>query len=73
MNNKTTNQSTGTSSCRYYMFHRQDMHKMLMDTATQEQGTGTPVKLVVNHKVLQNHIFFPFFLFPLPISPDPCT
>lgn len=30
---------------------------MLMDTATQEQGTGTPVKLVVNHKVLQNHIF----------------
>lgn len=39
------------------MFHRQDMHKMLMDSATQEQGTGTPVKLVVNHKVLQNHIF----------------
>lgn len=30
---------------------------MLMDTATQEQGTGTPVKLVVNHKVLQNYIF----------------
>lgn len=57
MNNRTTNQSTVTSSCRYYMFHRQDMHKMLMDTATQEQGTGTPVKLVVNHKVLQNHIF----------------
>lgn len=64
MNNRTTNQSTGTSCCRYYMFHRQDMHKMLMDTATQEQGTGTPVKLVVNHKVHQNHNF---------LSPDPCT
>lgn len=37
---------------------------MLMDTATQEQGTGTPVKLIVNHKVLQNHNF---------LSPDPCT
>lgn len=38
---------------------------MLMDTATQEQGTGTPVKLVVNHKV---HTPKPYFL-----SPDPCT
>ncbi|KAL9531073.1 FAD-dependent monooxygenase [Sphaerulina musiva] len=37
----------------YYMFHRQDMHKMLMDTAKQEQGTGTPVKLVVNHKCIE--------------------
>ncbi|KXT02396.1 hypothetical protein AC578_178 [Pseudocercospora eumusae] len=34
----------------YYMFHRQDMHKMLMDTAMQEEGKGTPVKLIVNHK-----------------------
>lgn len=59
MNNRTTNQSTGTSSCRYYMFHRQDMHKMLMDTATQEQGTGTPVKLVVNHKVHPKPYLYP--------------
>ncbi|PPJ54363.1 hypothetical protein CBER1_07116 [Cercospora berteroae] len=34
----------------YYMFHRQDMHKMLMDCATQDEGAGQPVKLVVNHK-----------------------
>lgn len=33
------------------MFHRQDMHKMLMDCAMQEEGAGTPVKLIVNHKV----------------------
>ncbi|KAK4497622.1 hypothetical protein PRZ48_010275 [Zasmidium cellare] len=36
----------------YYMFHRQDMHKMLMDTALQEEGAGTPVKLIVNHKTV---------------------
>ncbi|KAL5355558.1 hypothetical protein BJX96DRAFT_170783 [Aspergillus floccosus] len=33
----------------YYMFHRQYMHRMLMDTATG-QGKGIPVKIVVNHK-----------------------
>jgi hypothetical protein len=34
------------------MFHRQDMHKMFMDCALQEEGEGTPVKLIVNHKVI---------------------
>ncbi|KPI37462.1 FAD-dependent urate hydroxylase [Cyphellophora attinorum] len=34
----------------YNMFHRQDMHKMLKDTAMQEQGEGEPVKLLVNHQ-----------------------
>ncbi|EGP86363.1 salicylate hydroxylase-like protein [Zymoseptoria tritici IPO323] len=31
-------------------FHRQDMHKMLMDCALSKEGDGVPVKLVVNHK-----------------------
>jgi salicylate hydroxylase len=35
----------------YNMFHRQYMHKMLMDTALQEEGDGTPVQLLVNHPV----------------------
>ncbi|WVQ78499.1 hypothetical protein IAT38_000585 [Cryptococcus sp. DSM 104549] len=30
----------------YYMFHRQDMHKMLMDCALGEEGEGPPAKLV---------------------------
>ncbi|KAF2451790.1 FAD/NAD(P)-binding domain-containing protein [Karstenula rhodostoma CBS 690.94] len=33
----------------YNMFHRQYMHKMLMNCALQEEGTGTPAKLLVNH------------------------
>ncbi|KAI5467234.1 hypothetical protein BGZ63DRAFT_477235 [Mariannaea sp. PMI_226] len=33
----------------YNMFHRQNMHSMLMDSALGE-GEGTPAKLVVNHK-----------------------
>jgi hypothetical protein len=33
------------------MFHRQDMHKMLKDTALQEDGEGTPAQLVVNYEV----------------------
>ncbi|KAI4957344.1 hypothetical protein J4E86_005818 [Alternaria arbusti] len=33
----------------YNMFHRQYMHKMLMECALQEEGEGTPVKLLVNH------------------------
>jgi salicylate hydroxylase len=37
----------------YNMFHRQDMHKMLKDCALQEEGEGTPSKLVVNHQVSQ--------------------
>ncbi|OAL51479.1 FAD/NAD(P)-binding domain-containing protein [Pyrenochaeta sp. DS3sAY3a] len=32
----------------YNMFHRQYMHKMLMECALQEEGDGTPVKLLVN-------------------------
>ncbi|KAH7392536.1 hypothetical protein BKA66DRAFT_557814 [Pyrenochaeta sp. MPI-SDFR-AT-0127] len=33
----------------YNMFHRQYMHKMLMDCALQEDGAGPPAKLLVNH------------------------
>ena len=32
------------------MFHRVDMHKMLMTDALSEEGEGIPVKLIVNHK-----------------------
>jgi salicylate hydroxylase len=35
----------------YNMFHRQYMHKMLLDTATDSAGEGTPVAVVLNHKV----------------------
>jgi salicylate hydroxylase len=35
----------------YNMFHRQDMHRMLRDCACQEEGEGTPVKLLVNHAI----------------------
>lgn len=35
----------------YYMFHRQYMHAMLMDSAVGEKGEGVPAKLEVNHKV----------------------
>lgn len=35
----------------YNMFHRQYMHKMLMECALQEEGEGAPVKLLVNHSV----------------------
>ncbi|KAI1615897.1 hypothetical protein EDD37DRAFT_675728 [Exophiala viscosa] len=34
----------------YNMFHRQYMHHMLKDTALQQEGDGTPVKLLVNHQ-----------------------
>ncbi|ORY35309.1 hypothetical protein BCR39DRAFT_461226 [Naematelia encephala] len=33
----------------YNMFHRQDMHKMLLDSCTSEQGMGEPVEVVVDH------------------------
>lgn len=33
------------------MFHRMDMHKMLMDDALSEEGEGIPVKLIVDHKL----------------------
>ncbi|MBE7180110.1 MAG: FAD-dependent monooxygenase [Terriglobus roseus] len=36
----------------YNMFHRQNMHAMLMKTALGE-GKGTPARLVVNHKCKQ--------------------
>jgi hypothetical protein len=35
----------------YNMFHRQYMHAILKDAALEEDGEGTPAKLVVNHKV----------------------
>lgn len=35
----------------YYMFHRQDMHKTLLEYATSEEGEGFPVQLFVNHRV----------------------
>jgi salicylate hydroxylase len=35
----------------YNMFHRQYMHKMLMECALQEEGAGAPAKLLVNHPV----------------------
>lgn len=33
----------------YNMFHRVDMHKMLMESATSERGAGPPAKLVLDH------------------------
>jgi salicylate hydroxylase len=33
----------------YYMFHRVDMHDMLLKTATQVEGEGTPCSVVVDH------------------------
>lgn len=33
----------------YNMFHRQYMHSMLKDCATDEQGEGKPAKLLLNH------------------------
>lgn len=34
----------------YNMFHRVDMHNMLMKSATGEEGEGEPAKLVVDHQ-----------------------
>lgn len=31
------------------MFHRVDMHTMLLEAATQEAGEGTPCSVVVDH------------------------
>ena len=33
----------------YNMFHRVDMHEMLLRTATQEAGEGVPCSVVVDH------------------------
>lgn len=35
----------------YNMFHRQYMHTMLKDCALDEEGEGTPAKLLVNYQV----------------------
>lgn len=35
----------------YNMFHRQYMHAMLLECATQDEGAGEPVRLLLNHKV----------------------
>lgn len=35
------------------MFHRQYMHRMLLDCATQQEGDGDPVEVIVNHKVIR--------------------
>lgn len=32
------------------MFHRQDIHAVLKETAVMEEGEGTPAKLVFNHR-----------------------
>ncbi|RFU31576.1 hypothetical protein B7463_g4762, partial [Scytalidium lignicola] len=36
----------------YYNFHRIDMHKVLLQTVQQQEGKGTPCKLVTNHKAV---------------------
>ncbi|KAI7478972.1 salicylate hydroxylase [Hortaea werneckii] len=36
----------------YNMFHRQYMHRMLVDCATQPEGDGDPVEVIVNHKCI---------------------
>ncbi|SOV03712.1 related to salicylate 1-monooxygenase [Ustilago sp. UG-2017a] len=33
----------------YNMFHRQDMHSMLLDTAVSTSGKGIPVEIVMDH------------------------
>jgi hypothetical protein len=45
--------SSGIPIKVYNMFHRQYMHRMLMDSAVGPQGEGIPAKLVVNHKVVE--------------------
>jgi hypothetical protein len=34
---------------QYNMFHRQDMHKMLLEAATSAKGEGTPCKVIIDH------------------------
>ena len=33
----------------HYLFHRQDMHKCLLNTAISERGKGIPCKFVIDH------------------------
>ena len=35
----------------YNMFHRQDMHAMLKESAIEEKGEGKPARLFVKHPV----------------------
>ncbi|KAJ9637425.1 hypothetical protein H2204_004849 [Knufia peltigerae] len=37
----------------YNMFHRQQMHTMLKDTALQKEGAGKPAELLVNHAAVK--------------------
>ncbi|KAF7330790.1 Salicylate hydroxylase [Mycena venus] len=37
----------------YNMFHRQDMHKTLLETATATEGKGTPCRVFVDHMFIQ--------------------
>lgn len=48
----------------YNMFHRQQMHKMLMECALQEEGDGTPARLIVNHPVRSFLIHYPWSITP---------
>lgn len=48
--NLDRNMNTDNSIQVYYMFHRQYMHRMLMDSALGE-GEGPPAQLIVNHQV----------------------
>lgn len=42
----------------YNMFHRQYMHAMLKDSALEEEGEGTPARLLVHHQVCPVIILF---------------
>ena len=33
----------------YNMFHRQDMHKALLDAAVSLEGEGTPAECIIDH------------------------
>jgi hypothetical protein len=52
----------------YNMFHRQYMHRMLKDCAMQEEGEGTPVKLLVNHAVSIRLCALLDFFLTVPVS-----
>ncbi|KAJ5609845.1 hypothetical protein N7528_009111 [Penicillium herquei] len=40
-------------STPYYNFHRIDIHKQLLKSATEDAGEGPPVELKVNHKAIE--------------------
>lgn len=37
----------------YYNFHRIDIHRLLKEAATSEEGKGVPCKLILNHKAIK--------------------